>query len=355
MLEKIKTKLTTAANKIKTFLPSKRFSNFVLVVVGLCLVGILFFWGINEYGKQVRERRAREIIAGNEALNKLKQLSVDTDNDGLPDWEENLWKTDIRNPDTDGDGAMDGEETKNGRDPVTPGPNDVVSEMTGAASSTDLFANQKDLSVTERFSRAFFSKYVEARKNSQGKLTEEELMAITDSTVDSMLSYDERTSTSTVYKKTDLKIISGKESDSKKDYFNNVAIVFKNYVNSYSPGSEIFYFKEATEEENPEKIKELDNVLSNYSGLIRAYLNIVVPNELADMHLAILNQFVRMKKDTERMKTVFSDPVLGLLALKSDVENTQKLAEQVVSMKNYILKNNIVFGEDEPGKIFSSI
>lgn len=45
---------------------------------------------------------------------------TDTDKDGLMDWEEQLWKSDLSNPDTDGDGTMDGEEVRLGRDPVKP-------------------------------------------------------------------------------------------------------------------------------------------------------------------------------------------------------------------------------------------
>ena len=35
---------------------------------------------------------------------------IDTDSDGLKDWEERLWRTDANNKDTDNDGASDGEE-----------------------------------------------------------------------------------------------------------------------------------------------------------------------------------------------------------------------------------------------------
>ncbi len=49
----------------------------------------------------------------------------DSDNDGLADWEERLWKTDPNNPDTDGDGTSDGDEVLLGRNPLKPGPDDV--------------------------------------------------------------------------------------------------------------------------------------------------------------------------------------------------------------------------------------
>lgn len=49
-------------------------------------------------------------------------MSIDTDNDGLTDYEEtNIYHTDVTNPDTDGDRYTDGEEVKNGYDPNGPG------------------------------------------------------------------------------------------------------------------------------------------------------------------------------------------------------------------------------------------
>ncbi len=45
----------------------------------------------------------------------------DSDNDGLPDYLEDFYGTDINNPDTDGDGYKDGEEVENGYDPMGPG------------------------------------------------------------------------------------------------------------------------------------------------------------------------------------------------------------------------------------------
>lgn len=50
----------------------------------------------------------------------------DTDGDGLSNRDENLWRTDWRNPDTDGDGFKDGEEVLSGHDPTKPGPNDFL-------------------------------------------------------------------------------------------------------------------------------------------------------------------------------------------------------------------------------------
>lgn len=54
----------------------------------------------------------------------IESENKDTDNDGLKDWEENLYKTDPLNSDTDADGYLDGEEINSGHNPLVKGPND---------------------------------------------------------------------------------------------------------------------------------------------------------------------------------------------------------------------------------------
>lgn len=57
---------------------------------------------------------------------------ADSDNDGLQDWEEALWRTDPADPDTDKDGTADGEETRHNRNPLRAGPNDELFATTRA-------------------------------------------------------------------------------------------------------------------------------------------------------------------------------------------------------------------------------
>jgi len=52
----------------------------------------------------------------------------DPDNDGLKNWEEEVYKTDPRNPDTDEDGYSDGEEVASGYDPTIPAPDDALAD-----------------------------------------------------------------------------------------------------------------------------------------------------------------------------------------------------------------------------------
>src|SRR3989338_908000 len=63
-------------------------------------------------------------ITSEQAAKAASVLSKDADNEGLKDWEEELWHTDALKPDTDGDGTSDGEEIKLGRNPLKAGPGD---------------------------------------------------------------------------------------------------------------------------------------------------------------------------------------------------------------------------------------
>ena len=65
-----------------------------------------------------------------ESLNKTSEISEnfkDSDNDGLRDWEEELFHTDPFNPDTDNDGYLDGEEVNSGHNPLVKAPGDELS------------------------------------------------------------------------------------------------------------------------------------------------------------------------------------------------------------------------------------
>ena len=81
--------------------------------------------------KQLSQKPSPQIAGNNNQKEQGAALDAsltlkDTDQDGLKDWEEALWKTNPKNPDTDGDGTSDGEEVNSGRDPNKKGPDDLL-------------------------------------------------------------------------------------------------------------------------------------------------------------------------------------------------------------------------------------
>jgi len=91
----------------------------VLVAIFLAIILILF---VNAYSK--REAFSKfNLWGGKETI--VESQTKDSDNDGLQDWQEDLYKTDYLNPDTDGDGYLDGEEINSGHNPLVKAPGDT--------------------------------------------------------------------------------------------------------------------------------------------------------------------------------------------------------------------------------------
>lgn len=87
----------------------------------VCVLTFLWWFGGKVENGEIGN--ALYTTEGNASTTEIK----DSDGDGLRDWEERLWITDIHNTDSDGDGTGDGEEVSLGRNPSKKAPGDVLS------------------------------------------------------------------------------------------------------------------------------------------------------------------------------------------------------------------------------------
>lgn len=88
-----------------------------IILIALIIIGGIF-WMLKYSNKDT------------ELSDKTSEFSrenfKDSDNDGLRDWEEELYRTNPFNPDTDGDGYLDGEEVDSGHNPLVKAPGDEL-------------------------------------------------------------------------------------------------------------------------------------------------------------------------------------------------------------------------------------
>jgi len=106
--------------------------------LGICLLaGSLIVWSFTKSGvvNNIQTQADQTSFAITSPDNQ-SITSLDSDSDGLKDWEEALRGTDPKNPDTDGDGTPDGEEVKEGRNPLKKGPDDVLDQKTLSLGNT---------------------------------------------------------------------------------------------------------------------------------------------------------------------------------------------------------------------------
>src|SRR3989338_8242106 len=128
--------------------PSKKIIYSIIVIGAAGL--LLFIWPIIKSGVGKNQELKFKIFSSSnqELIQKLEQEArKDSDNDGLKDWEETLWKTDPQNPDTDKDGTLDGEEIKQNRDPLKAGPNDQLPDSKIEAENGIVGLNSQDFAT----------------------------------------------------------------------------------------------------------------------------------------------------------------------------------------------------------------
>ena len=226
----------------------------------------------------------------------------DSDNDGLKDWEEILWKTDPNNPDTDGDGILDGEEIKqNLKNPAKA----TTEEITESA-------NQEEPNLTDSLGKKLFTEYM-ALKQEGGtfdKQSQAELVNSLLANINTSKSYD-------IYTISEIKTLSNPVTEEIKEYGNELGAILtqehsENDSENYNGFAMLTIIKEALEEQNREKLKELDKFTNIYKNIISELVALKTPTDFAEFQLNLINHFVDLIKAIENIQKVFQDPMLGI-------------------------------------------
>src|SRR3989338_949734 len=129
--------------------PPKKFALIVVAVFGAVLAIFLLSYSIkNRQTAQIPQQQAVKDTATKETLNSL--VVKDSDEDGIPDWEEPLWGTDPTKKDSDDNGIEDKVEIDAKKATLT---------ENGADSSTE------ELNETQKFARDFLTVFMALKQS----------------------------------------------------------------------------------------------------------------------------------------------------------------------------------------------
>ncbi len=278
----------------------------------------------------------------NENLSKtlIKTFEIDTDNDGLKDWEESLWKTDIKNPDTDGDGTKDGDEIKEGRDPLKQGPNDKTEQQNKFPIK---ITYEKPSTATGVMAEDFFSKYLELKAS--GNLNEKTKVELINSVVGN-INIENNIKT---YTADDLKIIANTPENFKK-YGNTLAYTLIKYTEKLDPDSrEMTIMNKAIKQDNIEYFQKLSPVIFEYKNLSKKLLSINTPTGATRTHLELINTYENIAKALEDIKESSLDPIRGLMGISKYNKSISQISTIAKKTSNMFTENKIIFKENELG------
>lgn len=267
----------------------------------------------------------------------------DRDNDGLKDWEEEIYQSDPANPDTDGDGTPDGDEVAANRDPLVAGPDDKATANPAAFDSAEESITTKFLlgirqSLTPNMIAAL----------QQGAVAPDELKGLSDA----LATIDPKTLVTTAaVTRNDITVSNATGGEAARAYFNAVA---DGIVAAFTPvrGREEAVFKKIAENGDLGNVSGLDPVIAAYTSAIDRIRAIPVPREYATFAIEDLSNLTRSRDVLQAIRASGDDPLraAALLAERGrlGIENRafhERISAELVAAK-------IPFGTTDSGRAF---
>lgn len=316
------------------------------VIIGAIIVlGLIIYFTKFNSKKEVEKKTIS--IAESGATFDGTAFTKDTDGDGLRDWEESLWGTDLNNPDTDGDGTPDGDEVAMGRDPLIPGPDDKLKpELTPVYKRTDT----ENLNTTESFQKDYYDGI--AKLSADGDLTNDTLQTFISGLA---REYVAKEQLKLRYSDKDITISSDPSIAVIKDYGNRLGVVAEIYA-GIDFKKEIESIQAFLESGGDSGTETLDSIITQYTSARERLLNVgTVPYALSEAHLNILNGVTGIEEAMTAMKASYkTDPLKSMINLSLYQQGVLLISKGSNDVVDYMKERNIIFTSSEPGFILSN-
>jgi len=281
-----------------------------------------------------------------------ENADLDSDGDGLRDWEEALWKTDPFNPDTDGDGTVDGREISDSRDPTVKGPDDKIKTLSDSAKSQEHTA---PITLTEQLAENFAVQYFSGKGATGGG----NLPNIAKNYIADSLAIDIQKETlahQNSYTASDIKIVPAVEGENNKvaikQYLDSVGKALENNFKNIE-GSEVKIMVSLVEPGPESRVNVLDPYISAYAKTAIFLKNEPVPETYADLHLALLNTMNNTRIAVEDMKLIKRDPAQAFVGMSLYLTETSSASIYLNNLNAQVNSDGIVFSNDDGGAFFN--
>jgi len=296
---------------MNNYLPSKQF----VKIIGLsALVGALVFFAGKVFSNEnIWERKENSKTSMAENKND-DFFSLDSDGDGLYDWEEALWGTDPYNPDTFGNGLGDKQEIENKRKSM-----DIDdSYKPDEKNNTELFAKQlyttaSILNQSSAFDQGQIENFSRGIENSFQTF-----------------------SIQNKYSTSDLKLTGISPETYAKNFINLYNSLFAEDI------SELYVIAQIIEDpENGEYISRLNNVIILYEKFKDGLLGMQVPYNVAGQHLAIINSLVKVSAIVSESRNINNDPLKVATYLSKYDQYSSEMENSFSAIILYFEQNNL--------------
>lgn len=294
----------------KDYLPSKKFLKFILIFV---LLGALVVFAFGKLSK----KSSFEGKKSNFVVSDASPTEVDSDGDGLLDWEEALWQTDPFSVDTDEDGVNDKKE---------------VDEKKKALESENEFSEADFTTETAQLAQKIYT--VASVLGSSGSQD-----AISENYVDLVLNdFDNFISQDVIpdkYALGDLRLT----NISATKYHQELTSLYNRISGRAVSDAIIFQY---IGEDNSVIDSDIDALSAYYKDFSDEFLKMEVPFAIAGAHLSITNTLFKLSIAVQGIKSIDEDPVVSLRSFKNFEIYSNELDLAFAQLTNYLIDNVII-------------
>ncbi len=265
----------------KKYLPSKQFISRIIVITVLIVISFSVY-------KIVSLIKNRSRQSSSVKLNIVKEVQDDSNNNGIPDWEERLWGL---NP------YKNGQKNK-----------EIILAKRKAINPNASFSKDNQaITKNEELSREFFAAIVSLQQT--GNLNEKSMGVIADSISQKIVAKP----IPDTYTLKSLTIVTPSIKNNDK-YFNNFVELVSKYKND-DIGSELVFVIQGLAYKNPNILSLAGTIATAYRKFGQDLIKIPVPRDLAFIQLKMANDYERNAQSIEGLMKIPTDPLTGMRAL----------------------------------------
>ena len=328
----------------RKYFPSKNFLIALSVAVIVVVVSIIFVYWKPSVTKYTNDNLVAD---SNVSSSTINSLNIDSDNDGLPDWKENLYGTDPHNSDTDGDGTPDGQEVAENRDPLKANtapkgqePNDKI-DPTIIADNQKIFDDYEKLNATEKLARDLVSNVIASQPVS-GSMDQNS----SDSILNQALSELPEKNYTGKTKLTDLNLLPTDSSNLLKNflaYQKNFAGTAAKLVPLIGTDLDIInlYVSTASTTAKLQMTKLTKKYQAIVDELIKMPVPIITGGQITNLHLTIINDLEKIIAIDTNIVNSGNDPISIFSNISNYNNATQELFTTLTTVSNALRINFI--------------
>ncbi len=319
----------------------------LLKKAGLIFAVLVFFLLLLAwiYGRSFIPKPPPEYLGVAMPKETASAIHLDSDNDGLKDWEETMYRTDPKNPDTDGDTTPDGDEIAKNRNPLKKGPGDEnpikIEEPDPIQHS---YQKLKNLSEQGNITQALVYQVINQNgldsflNPNQSKQTVEELGTYLKN-IKSLPEFSE-----SAILDSSLTITSATDERAIKTYFNTVAEIYEKNILPLKE-DDLTIFSQAVQSENREEIKKIDRLTGAIEKTKHEIIALLVPQSVLLLHKKEIFLLSHTVAQLKLMRdTPFDDALYVALIMHMRIDTKKKISElHNAEIPNWFASKNIIF------------